>query len=110
MPLQNVIQETIQYTHQRKIFNQPVLHNQTVHFRLAELETEVELLRSLLYRAVAHYVKGNDVTKLASMAKLKAGRLAREVCDSCLQFWGGMGFTNEVLVSRLYSFLFNNEV
>ncbi|XP_064410866.1 probable acyl-CoA dehydrogenase 6 [Latimeria chalumnae] len=102
MPLQNVIQETIQYTHQRKIFNQPVLHNQTVHFRLAELETEVELLRSLLYRAVAHYVKGNDVTKLASMAKLKAGRLAREVCDSCLQFWGGMGFTNEVLVSRLY--------
>nr|XP_014350711.1 PREDICTED: probable acyl-CoA dehydrogenase 6 isoform X1 [Latimeria chalumnae] len=115
MPLQNVIQETIQYTHQRKIFNQPVLHNQTVHFRLAELETEVELLRSLLYRAVAHYVKGNDVTKLASMAKLKAGRLAREVCDSCLQFWGGMGFTNEVLVSRLYSkredsFVFNSGI
>ncbi|KAG2465203.1 IVD dehydrogenase, partial [Polypterus senegalus] len=51
-PMKNVIQETIEYTRQRKIFNQPVLNNQVVHFRLAELETEVELLRSLLYRAV----------------------------------------------------------
>ena len=43
-----------------------------------------------------------DVTQLASMCKLKCGRLVREVADSCLQYWGGMGFTNEVLVSRLY--------
>ncbi|XP_032898517.1 probable acyl-CoA dehydrogenase 6 isoform X2 [Amblyraja radiata] len=101
-PMQNIVQETIEYTRQRKIFDQPVLHNQTVHYRLAELETEIELLRSLLYRSVAQYIQGDDVTKLASMAKLKAGRLVREVADSCLQFWGGMGFTNEVLVSRLY--------
>ncbi|XP_051872851.1 probable acyl-CoA dehydrogenase 6 [Pristis pectinata] len=101
-PMKNIIQETIEYTRQRKIFNQPVLHNQTVHYRLAELETEIELVRSLLYRCVAQYIQGEDVTKLASMAKLKAGRLVREVTDSCLQFWGGMGFTNEVLVSRLY--------
>ncbi|NXY02444.1 IVD dehydrogenase, partial [Pteruthius melanotis] len=101
-PLETVIQETIEYTGQREVFGQPVLHNQTVHFRLAELATEVELLRSLLHRAVALYVEGNDVTKFASMAKLKAGRLIREVTDSCLQFWGGMGFTNEVLVSRFY--------
>ncbi|CAM5093875.1 unnamed protein product [Eretmochelys imbricata] len=101
-PMENVIEETIDYTRQRKIYNQPVLHNQTVHFRLAELATEVELVRSLLYQAVALYIRGNDVTKFASMAKLKAGRLARELSDNCLQFWGGMGFTNEVLVSRLY--------
>lgn len=50
----------------------------------------------------ALYIRGNDVTKLASMAKLKGGRLAREVSDSCLQFWGGMGFTSDVLVSRFY--------
>ena len=43
-----------------------------------------------------------DVTQLASMCKLKCGRLNREVSDSCLQFWGGMGFTNDVLVSRMY--------
>ncbi|KAM9385440.1 putative acyl-CoA dehydrogenase 6 [Pholidichthys leucotaenia] len=100
--MDNIIQETIQYTQQRKIFKQPVLHHQSVHFRLAELQTEVELLRSLLYRATAMYIKGNDVTKLASMAKLKAGRLAREVSDSCLQYWGGMGYTSDVLVSRFY--------
>lgn len=50
----------------------------------------------------ALYIRGNDVTKLASMAKLKGGRLVREVSDSCLQFWGGMGFTSDVLVSRVY--------
>ncbi|KGL74682.1 putative acyl-CoA dehydrogenase 6, partial [Tinamus guttatus] len=100
--LENIIRETIDYTRQRVAFGQPVLHNQTVHFRLAELATEVELLRSLLYRTLALYLEGNDVTKLASMAKLKAGRLAREVTDSCLQFWGGMGFSSEVLVSRFY--------
>lgn len=100
--MENVIQETIQYTRQRKIFKLPVLHHQAVHFRLAELQTEVELLRSLVHRAVAMYIKGNDVTMLASMAKLKAGRLCREVSDSCLQYWGGMGFTSDVHVSRFY--------
>ncbi|KAG8443136.1 hypothetical protein GDO86_011809 [Hymenochirus boettgeri] len=100
--MDNIIKETINYTSQRKVFDQPVLDNQVVHYRLAELATEMELLRSLLYRAVGMYVEGNDVTKLASMAKLKAGRLARELSDSCLQYWGGMGFTSEVLVSRFY--------
>ncbi|XP_019353304.2 probable acyl-CoA dehydrogenase 6 [Alligator mississippiensis] len=100
--MDNIIQETINYTRQRKIFNQPLLNNQIVHFRLAELATEVELLRSLLYQAVALYIRGNDVTRFASMGKLKAGRLARKLSDDCLQFWGGMGFTNEVSVSRFY--------
>ena len=42
------------------------------------------------------------MTKLASMGKLKTGRLCREVSDACLQYWGGMGFTTDVLVSRFY--------
>lgn len=42
------------------------------------------------------------MTKLASMGKLKGGRLCRELVDSCLQYWGGMGYTSEVEVSRLY--------
>lgn len=56
----------------------------------------------LLFVFTALYMKGNDVTKLASMAKLKGGRLARELADSCLQYWGGMGYTSDVLVSRFY--------
>jgi citronellyl-CoA dehydrogenase len=48
------------------------------------------------------YVRGEDVNLLASMIKLKAGRLAREVTDSCLQFWGGMGYSSETLISRMF--------
>ena len=62
--------------------------------------TEVEALRALTYRAVELYIGGKDVTKLASMAKLKCGRLAREVNDACLQYWGGMGFTWDNPVSQ----------
>jgi citronellyl-CoA dehydrogenase len=96
------VRETIEYTRNRKAFGKAVLDNQVVHFTLAELSTEIELLRSLVYRATDLYVSGKDVTQLASMAKLKAGRLTREVADQCLQYWGGMGFTWENPVSRLY--------
>jgi citronellyl-CoA dehydrogenase len=73
-----------------------------VQFKLAELKTEVESLRALTYRACDLYVQGQDVLELASMAKLKAGRLNRIIPDACLQFWGGMGFTWENKVSRMY--------
>ena len=79
-----------------------MLDNQVVHYTLAELQTEVEALRALVYRATELYMAGEDVTQLASMAKLKAGRLTREVSDKCLQFWGGMGYTWENPVARLY--------
>jgi citronellyl-CoA dehydrogenase len=97
-----IIDETIEYTRNRKAFGQSSLDNQVVHFRLAELQTEVELLRSLIYRAGEALVAGEDVTKLATMAKLRAGRLNRELNDACLQYWGGMGFMNETPVSRAY--------
>ena len=96
------IQDTIEQTRNRDAFGRSVLDFQVVHFRLAELATEVEALRALVYRATEQYVAGENVTRLASMAKLKAGRLAREVTDSCLQYWGGMGFMWETPVSRLY--------
>eukprot|EP00092_Neocalanus_flemingeri_P080204 GFUD01100033.1.p1 GENE.GFUD01100033.1~~GFUD01100033.1.p1 ORF type:complete len:418 (+),score=105.98 GFUD01100033.1:148-1401(+) len=101
-PMETVIEQTIAYLKERHAFGQPLLNNQYIHFRLAELATEVEMLRSTIYRATDKYVAGEDVTQLASMCKLKCGRLLREVNDSCLQFWGGMGFTNDVLVSRMY--------
>jgi citronellyl-CoA dehydrogenase len=97
-----IISETIEYTRNRKAFGGSILDNQTVHFKLAEMQTEVELLRSLIYRAAEALVAGEDVTRLATMAKLKAGRLGRELTDACLQYWGGMGFMNETPVSRAY--------
>ena len=100
--LDRQIDQTIAYTRQRKTFGKPILDNQVVHFRMAELRTEVEALRALTYRAVESYISGKDVTKLASMAKLKAGRLSREVADSCLQYWGGMGFTADNPISQAF--------
>lgn len=98
--LDRLIDETITYTRGRKAFGKPLLDNQIVHFRLAELRTEVEALRALTWQAVEEYVEGKDVTKLASMAKLKCGRLSREVANSCLQYWGGMGYAWDSPVSR----------
>jgi len=98
--MEETIRETIEYTRERKAFGRPILDNQVVHFRLAELMTEVEALRALVYRATELFVGGQDVTRLASMAKLKAGRLAREVSDSCLQYWGGQGYMWESPVAR----------
>jgi citronellyl-CoA dehydrogenase len=100
--LEHCIEETAGYARERRLFGQSVLDFQYVHYRLAELKTEVEALRALTYRAVERYVRGEDVTELASMAKLKAGRLLRIVPDACLQFWGGMGYTWENPASRLY--------
>jgi citronellyl-CoA dehydrogenase len=97
-----IINETIAYTSNRKAFGRSILDNQVVHFKLAEMQTEVELLRALTYRAAEALIAGEDVTKLATMAKLKAGRLGRELTDACLQYWGGMGFMNETPVSRAY--------
>ncbi|KAB7496166.1 putative acyl-CoA dehydrogenase 6 [Armadillidium nasatum] len=101
-PLERCIKDTIAYTKERKIFGKPVLHNQVIHYRLAELQTEVEALKALINKTTDAYVEGDDVTLLASMAKLKAGRLCREIPDACLQYWGGMGYTSEVYVSRMY--------
>jgi citronellyl-CoA dehydrogenase len=100
--LDKLIDLTIGYTRERKAFGRSILDNQVVHFRLAELRTEVAALRALTYQAVEQYVGGKDVTKLASMAKLKCGRLSREVADACLQYWGGMGYTQDNLVARAY--------
>ncbi len=99
---ENIIQDTIEYTKQRETFGKPILDNQIVQFRLAELQTEVELLRALTYNAVEEYIEGQDVLTKASMVKLKSGRLGRELTDACLQFWGGMGFMWESSVARAY--------
>jgi citronellyl-CoA dehydrogenase len=100
--LTRTLNDTIEYIRERKMFGQTVLDFQYVHYRLAELKTEIEALRALTYRACEMYVAGEDVTELASMAKLKCGRLRREVSDACLQYWGGMGYTWDNPVSRAY--------
>ncbi len=55
VPFERCIEQTAEYCRERKAFGRPLLDNQVIHYRLAELQTEVELLRSLLYRAIGKY-------------------------------------------------------
>ena len=100
--LENNLDETIEYARSRKAFGQSVLDNQYVHFRLAELKTEIESLKALTMQATEDYINGRDASMRASMCKLKAGRVSREVTDACLQFWGGQGFMWENRIARAY--------
>ena len=100
--LDECIRQTIEWAQQRKLFGGALIDQQWVQFKLVELQTEVEALRALTWSACERYVAGDDVLQWASMVKLKAGRLMREVSDTCLQFWGGMGYTLDNRVSRLY--------
>jgi citronellyl-CoA dehydrogenase len=100
--LRKLIDLTIEYAQQREMFGQRLADMQWFQFKMGELATEVECLRALLYRATEMYVAGQDVHELATMCKLKSGRMSRQVSDTCLQFWGGMGFTWENRISRFY--------
>jgi len=100
--MERIISDTIDWCKERETFGQPILNNQVVHFRMAELQTEVEALRALTWQACQLHIEGEDATKLASMAKLKTGRLWRELTDACLQYWGGMGFMWDNPASRAY--------
>jgi citronellyl-CoA dehydrogenase len=100
--LTNCIDWTVEWAQSRKMFGSTLADQQWVQFKLAEMKTELESLRAMTWSACERYIAGQDVLELASMAKLKAGRLNRLIPDGCLQFWGGMGFTWENKVSRMF--------
>jgi len=100
--MEKIIRMTINYCRERQTFGRPLIDNQWIHFRISELLTEVEALRQLAYHCVRVLVAGGDMTKEVSMAKLKAGRLARETADTCLQFHGGMGYVEEYPMARYF--------
>lgn len=100
--MDKAVRMTITYCRERKTFGQPLIDNQWIHFKLCELLAEIEALRQLNYHCTRLLVAGVDMTKEVSMAKLKAGRLAREVADTCLQFHGGMGYVEEYPIARYF--------
>ena len=97
-----ILQMTIEYTRGRETFGRPLISNQVIYFKLTELITEVEFLRQMCYHCVRKMEAGQDYTREASMAKLKGGRLARDVADTCMQVHGGMGYMEEYPLARYY--------
>ncbi|MBP8251036.1 MAG: acyl-CoA dehydrogenase family protein [Herpetosiphon sp.] len=100
--MEKIVRMTINYCRERKTFGKPLIENQWIHFKISELLTEIEALRQLNYHCTRLLIAGEDMTKEVSMAKLKAGRLAREVSDTCLQFHGGMGYVEEYPMARYF--------
>lgn len=96
------LDRTKDYLQQRTAFGKPLLANQAIQYRLAELYADVDALDGFLQFAADRYIAGIDVTREATVAKLKVGRLVREVADACVQFHGGMGYAEEMWVARYF--------
>ena len=87
----------------RVAFGKPLLDQQMIHCKLAELQIECNAARALLREAAEHYIAGDaDATLLTSMAKFKVGQLGQTVPSACLQFWGGQGFMWDSPITRIF--------
>ena len=98
----SALERTADYLKFRRAFGAALISNQYIQFRLAELNADVEVLRQFNYACAAARLRGEDIPRLSSIAKLKAGRLAREVADACIQFHGGVGYMEETWTSRFF--------
>jgi citronellyl-CoA dehydrogenase len=93
---------TVEHIRKRVVFGKPLIARQVLRHRLANWLTEIECLKQFVYHIVRMKEAGLDATKEISMGKVVAGRLLTEVADGCLQMYGGLGFMNEMLISRYY--------
>jgi citronellyl-CoA dehydrogenase len=100
--MSHALERTAQYLSERQAFGKPLLANQYIQFRLAELEAQVDLLRHYTYAGAEAFIRGENTSRFATVGKLTAGRLQREVANACLQFHGGVGYMEETWVSRYY--------
>ena len=90
------------YAHERQQFGQPIAKFQAVQFRLADIATEIEAGRALLYRAAWLKDEGRDFGLAAAQAKLYTGEMSNRAVNSALQIHGGYGYMDEYAISRLY--------
>jgi citronellyl-CoA dehydrogenase len=98
----DMITMTVEHLKNRIVFGKPLITKQVLRHRLADWLTEIECLRQLTYHIVRMKMAGLDVTREVSMGKLFAAQLVHKVSDGCLQMYGGLGYMNEMLISRYY--------
>jgi len=97
-----IIADTIDYIKGRVVFGKPLSYKQVLRHRIVDWLTEIEALQQLTYHIVRMKMAGQDTTKEISMGKLMSGKILTKVADGCLQMHGGMGFMNEMSVSRAF--------
>jgi short-chain 2-methylacyl-CoA dehydrogenase len=99
---QACLDESLSYARQRRQFGQPIGAFQAIQFKLADMATEVELARTMYYKAAWLHMQGQPYTREAAMAKLFASETAKRAADQAVQIHGGYGFMDEYPVSRYW--------
>ena len=99
---QGAFDHTLKYVQEREQFGRPVAEFQGVQFQLAQMATEIEAARLMVYNAARLKDEGARFLREAAMAKLFASRMAQRVSSQCIDLHGGYGFTREYPVEKLY--------
>ncbi|MEV0458235.1 acyl-CoA dehydrogenase family protein [Catellatospora methionotrophica] len=100
--METALTRTADYLKVRHAFGRPLIDNQHLGFTLAELSARLDMLRQYNYAAAEAYMRGEDVDRFATVGKLQAGRLAREIAATCLQFHGAVGYMEEMWTARFF--------
>lgn len=96
------LEAAVEYANQRKAFGVEIVQHQAVAFRLADMATQIEAARQLIYHAATLKDAGMACLKEASMAKLFASTIAEKVCSDAIQIHGGYGYVADFPVERIY--------
>jgi alkylation response protein AidB-like acyl-CoA dehydrogenase len=99
---QAALDAAVAHAKERKQFGKPLTDFQAVQFQLAEMATDVELARLLVYNAARMKDAGEPIATAAAMAKLRASEVAERVASQAVDLLGGVGFTREYPVEKLY--------
>jgi short-chain 2-methylacyl-CoA dehydrogenase len=99
---QGALDEALAYAKERKAFGQPISRFQAIQGKLADISTEIEAARLLVYKAAREKDQGRNFTLTAAQAKLKTGRLAVRASEEAVQIHGGYGYIEEYPVCRFY--------
>ena len=100
--IETLLQETIDYTRERKIFGQPVLDYQNTRFSLARAKAEATMLRAFIDECLGEILAGNLAPEKAAMAKLLGAEMQNRLLDDFLQLHGGYGFMSEYKIARAW--------
>jgi alkylation response protein AidB-like acyl-CoA dehydrogenase len=90
------------YSKARTSFGQPIFQHQAVQFKLADMATQIEVARQMIFHAAALKDAGQPCLKEAAMAKLFASEMAERVCSDAIQVHGGYGYVSDFPVERIY--------
>lgn len=98
----SAFEAALAYSKERVAFGRPIFEHQAVQFRLADMATQVEVARQMVWHAAAMKDAGLPCLKEAAMAKLNASEMAERVCSAAIQVFGGYGYVSDFPVERIW--------